>query len=175
MSLESSLIKLAATGDGDAQRLVYESLKQTLHCLILRIVGPEDVDDVTQDSFLKIFSSLHSFSFGSSFSTWAHRVAVNESLQHLRRSKRRPAAQLDDTDMPSKAHEPITELQDLFHVAFERIDPELRAILHLKESNEASYAEIAEILGIPEGTVGSRLNRARRELKSQLLALGWEE
>ena len=174
MSLESSLIRLAAAGDRDAQRLVYESLKDRLYRLIVRIVGPTEADDVTQDTFLQIFSSLHTLRFDSDFSTWAHRVAVNEALQHQRRTKRRPAAQLEDTDMPTKAQEPSMELQDLFHVAFERIEPELRAILHLKESNEASYEEIAEILGIPQGTVGSRLNRARRELRSQLVALGWE-
>lgn len=67
------------------------------------------------------------------------------------------------------------DLKELFDVALSRLDAELRMILDLKESQQLPYSEIAEIVGIPEGTVGSRLNRARRELKSHLLSLGWEE
>ena len=59
-------------------------------------------------------------------------------------------------------------------LAMSKIDPELRSVLQLKEIDELSYSQIAEIFEIPEGTVGSRLSRARKELKEQLVALGWE-
>ena len=61
----------------------------------------------------------------------------------------------------------------MLQVALSRIDPELRAILSLKEEQNLSYREIAETLDIPEGTVGSRLNRARKELREELEKLGW--
>lgn len=67
-----------------------------------------------------------------------------------------------------------SELSEILTRAMERIEPELRLIFQLKEIDELSYAQIGEIVGIPEGTVGSRLNRARRELRDQLLNLGWE-
>jgi RNA polymerase sigma-70 factor (ECF subfamily) len=67
-----------------------------------------------------------------------------------------------------------SELSEILTRAMERIEPELRWIFQLKEVDELSYAQIGEIVGIPEGTVGSRLNRARRELRDQLLNLGWE-
>jgi RNA polymerase sigma factor (sigma-70 family) len=66
------------------------------------------------------------------------------------------------------------ENAELVAKALQQIDPELRRIVELKELDELSYAEIGEIVGIPEGTVGSRLNRARKELQVILLNLGWE-
>ena len=66
------------------------------------------------------------------------------------------------------------EQQELLQAALQRIDPQLRAIFLLRELESQSYREIAQALAIPEGTVGSRLNRARRELKEHLAALGWE-
>ncbi len=61
----------------------------------------------------------------------------------------------------------------MLQVALSRIDPELRAVLSLKEEHHLSYREIAQTIGIPEGTVGSRLNRARKELRDELEKLGW--
>ena len=66
------------------------------------------------------------------------------------------------------------ENAELLEVAMLRIEPELRVVFQLKEMDELPYSQIAEIVGIPEGTVGSRLNRARTELRDQLPQLGWE-
>ena len=66
------------------------------------------------------------------------------------------------------------ENAELLEVAMLRIEPELRVVFQLKEMDELPYSQIAEIVGIPEGTVGSRLNRARTELRDQLTQLGWE-
>jgi RNA polymerase sigma-70 factor (ECF subfamily) len=132
---------------------------------------------VLQSTFLRIYSSIDSFRFDSEFTTWVHRIAVNESLQFLRRIRRHPLVHLDRGSMDR--HAALTgnrqELQDLFEVAFSRIDPESQAILHLREVEGAGYDVLAGILAIPAGTVGSRLNKARRELRGQLLSLGWEE
>ena len=81
MSLEDSLIRLAVTGDREAQRLVYESLKDSINRLVSRVVDVYDVDDVTQDIFLHLFCSLGSFRFESDFTTWVYRLAVNEAYR----------------------------------------------------------------------------------------------
>ena len=89
MSLEDSLIRLAATGDREAQRLIYESLAGAIGRLVSRVVDSSDVDDVTQDIFLHVFRTLGAFRFESQFSTWVYRLAVNDALQHLRQNFRR--------------------------------------------------------------------------------------
>ncbi|MBL8818448.1 MAG: sigma-70 family RNA polymerase sigma factor [Planctomyces sp.] len=173
MSLEDSLVKLAVTGDREAQRLIYDSLKGSVCRLVARIVALSDVDDVTQDVFLHVFSALSTFRFESQFSTWVYRLAVNDALQHLRRQRRREMVPLDNLEIPEPVLQPDVENNEMLSLAISKLEPELRVILHLKEEQEVDYATIAEILRIPEGTVGSRLNRARRELKKELLALGW--
>lgn len=79
MSLEDGLIRLAVTGDREAQRLLYESLKDSIGRLVSRVVETSDVDDVTQDIFLHVFCSLGSFRFESEFTTWVYRLAVNDA------------------------------------------------------------------------------------------------
>jgi len=106
MSLEDSLIKLAVTGDREAQRLIYESLKGSVSRLVARIVGASDVDDVTQDAFLHVFSALSSFRFESQFTTWVYRLVVNDALQHLRRKRSRNMVPLKDLEVPGPAPSP---------------------------------------------------------------------
>ena len=175
MVLANEVIEGAARGERESQRLIYESMGSRVYRTVYRIVGSSNVDDVTQDIFLHLFANLHKFRFESEFSTWVHRLAVNRALQHLRRSNRKSMVPIESlADVPATEKED-PDLHELFEVALSRLDTELCIILDLKESQDLSYNEIAEIVGIPEGTVGSRLNRARRELKGHLLALGWEE
>lgn len=176
MSIDGRCVGLAAGGDRAAQRVIYEALFDRVWRLLLRIVGPSDVDDVTQDLFMRLFSQLGSFRQESEFTTWVHRLAVNEGLQHLRKVRRRPVVPLEAAAANvcgDRASDQV-ERQEILEIALARIDQESRILLHLKEVERLSYAELAEILGIPEGTVGSRLNTARRELKHRLMALGWE-
>ena len=102
-----------------------------------------------------------------------YRLAVNESLQHLRRNRRKYRTldwePLDESQQPDGG-----EKKELLELALARIDPELRSIFLLREIEGLSYGDIAEALQIREGTVGSRLNRARRELKQHLSDLGFE-
>lgn len=177
MSIDGRSVGLAADGDRAAQRVVYEALFDRVWRLLLRIVGPTDVDDVTQDVFMRLFANLGSFRRESEFSTWVHRLAVNEGLQHLRKDRRRVLVPLDEAALTSRRGRESDhfERKELLEIALARLDDDSRILLHLKEVEQLSYAELAGILEIPEGTVGSRLNRARRDLKDRLLALGWEE
>jgi RNA polymerase sigma-70 factor (ECF subfamily) len=174
MSIDARCIQLASHGDRDAQRVIYEAHVERVYRLVLRLVGRSDAEDVTQNLFLQLFAKLKTFRHESEFATWVHRLAVNEALQHVRRVRRHAAVQLTSTNTAQVAVSNATDWKELFETAMSRIESELRLVLELKELEKMSYSQIAEILGIPEGTVGSRLNRARRELRDQLVALGWE-
>ena len=161
-------------GNRLTQRQLYDLCHQSIFRLAARIVGWQDAVDVTQEIFLQIFRSIGLFNGKSRFETWMYRLAVNESLQYLRRMRRWRNPTLDWEPMDDKHPEENAERKELLELALLRIDPELRAIFLLREVEGLSYQDIAKALQIPEGTVGSRLNRARRELQKILTEFGFE-
>lgn len=166
------LVSACLAGDRDAMQQIYEHCSDRVYALMVRIVGRQDADDLTQQVFLQLFRKLSQFGGGSKLETWLYRLATNEALQHLRRKKRQAAGPLvvePSAEDPDRLIE--SESIHMLEVALSRLDPELRAILALKEEQSLSYREIADSLGIPEGTVGSRLNRARKELRHELTKL----
>lgn len=162
-------------GDRGAQRRLYESFDRMVYRLMVRIVGVQEAADLTQQVFLHVFGTIGKYSGRGRFDRWLYRLAVNEAFQHLRRNRRRQHGSLvyEPAD-ESVGGDERTARKDLVEHGLARLDPELRSIFLLREIEELSYREIAETLDIPEGTVGSRLNRARRELKEHLVNLGWE-
>ncbi len=173
--VEAGLLARCLQGDRQAQQRLYEMTMHLVYRLMVRLVGLQDAADLTQQVYLKLFSKLDQFSGKSRFETWLYRLATNEALQFLRKNKNRKTKTLMgdpvNQDQPESERD---EQRELLEVAMERIDPELRSIFMLREVEKKSYREIAEIVGIPEGTVGSRLTRARRELQTHLVELGWE-
>ncbi len=157
-------------GDREAQRELYETHHGKLFRLAVRMVGQQDAADVAQQVFLQVFRKISQFSGRSQLGTWLYQVTVNECLQHLRRNERQQVQHLTDEPVDhAPAHTRRVELAELLEVALQQLDAELRAIFLLREVEELPYREIAEVVGIPEGTVGSRLNRARRLLRQYLL------
>ena len=132
-------------------------------------------DDLAQQVFLQAFRKIGQFSRKSQIGTWIYRVAVNEALQHLRKAKRSRVQLLEQEPMDRSpdSHENVDD-KELLEQAMGLLDPELRSAFLLREVEGLSYHEIANALEVPEGTVGSRLNRARRELRQHLTELGWE-
>lgn len=171
-------IKKAASGNRDYQRRVYELIASRVYRVIRKIVGQSDADDVMQDFVLQLFAKLDQFRFESSLETWTHRMAVNQSLQYLRKASRedqRVRKVALTTDMTNQTKESFqAEDAEILSLAMEKISGEQRAILHMKEVEGLVYDAISDVLGIPEGTVGSRLNKARKELRNSLIQLGWE-
>ena len=161
-------------GERSAFQQLYDHCHQRVFRLAVRMVGLQDAVDVTQQVFLQAFRSIGQFNGRSRFETWLYRLSVNESLQHLRRSRRRRFRALDWEPMDESHHGPDADRKELLEKALAQIDPQLRSIFLLREVDGLSYRDIAEALQIPEGTVGSRLNRARRELKQHLSDLGFE-
>lgn len=141
---------------------------------MLRMVGGEDAADLMQQAFLQLFRKIGRFAGRSSFDTWMYRLCVNEALQHLRRKQRRKFQSLLHEPASNAVHtSERNEQQELLQLALARLEPELRSIFILREIEGLSYREIAETIEVPVGTVGSRLNRARKELQQHLTELGW--
>lgn len=161
-------------GDSDSQRQLYDACLPLVYRLAVRMVGKQDAPDVTQQTFLRAFTRLDQFDGHARFNTWLYRLAVNEALQYLRKCRRwdQPSLEYEPAD-GRPAHDRQSDQKELLEEALSRLDPQLASIFLLRESEGLSYHEIALALEIPEGTVGSRLNRARRELQQHILALGW--
>jgi RNA polymerase sigma-70 factor, ECF subfamily len=171
-------IKNAASGSREYQRRVYELLAARVYRVIRKIVGTSDADDLMQDFVIQLFSKLDQFRFESSLETWAHRMAVNQCLQYLRKTNREALRAYKVALETEMSEDPNCQNQadeaEILNLAMEKISGEQRAILHMKEVEGLGYEAIASVLGIPEGTVGSRLNKARKELRTSLIQLGWE-
>lgn len=172
-------ISRASNGHRESQKHIYELLAARCYRVIRKIVGDSHADDVMQDFVVHLLSRLSQFRFESSLETWAHRMAVNQSLQYLRKIKRdeqriQKAAEAGEMSFDINRQIAAGEDIEVLELAMQRITGEQRAILHMKEVEGLGYTAIASVLGIPEGTVGSRLNKARNELRSSLIHLGWE-
>ncbi len=171
----SKAVEACQKGDPTAQRCLYEASNQNVYRLMVRMVGLQDAADLTQQVFLQVFRKIEQFSGQAHLGTWLYRVAVNEALQHLRRSKRLRLQVLEYEPMDdSSGRDKQIADEELLERALHGLEPDLRCAFLLREVEGLSYRQIADALQIPEGTVGSRLNRARRELKQHLLELGWE-
>lgn len=179
---EDKIIKKAVDGSAEAFEQLVVKYQTPIYRLCLRMTGnPEDAADLTQESFLKAWRALDTFRFGSGFSTWLFRLASNTCLDHLRAQKRRPVLPLtlEDNDgeemtldPPDSAPTPeeallASEEQERLNKALAQLDPQQRHILTLRVVNDLSYTEIAEILEIKEGTVKSRIARARDALRKK--------
>lgn len=169
------LVEGAQRDDPDSQRALYYASREKVFRIAERMVGSNDADDVSQQAFLKLFQTIRQFHGESRFETWMHRLVVNECLQHLRSRRRRPATALDvEPQSEGVSHVRAIEGKEMMERALDRLEPELRALLVLREIEQLSYTEIASIAGLNEGTVASRLNRARHEMRESLTRLGWE-
>jgi RNA polymerase sigma-70 factor (ECF subfamily) len=168
------VIAACRVGDADAFQRMYDVHVQRVFRLAARMVGVNDASDVTQLVFLNVFRSIRNFKGESRFDTWLYRLTVNESLQHLRRNRRWRCRELDWEPMERSRQLEAPEQREILDRALAKVDPDLRAIFLLREVEQLAYREIAAVLEMSEGTVASRLNRARRELQAALLDLGWQ-
>ncbi|MBI3547600.1 MAG: sigma-70 family RNA polymerase sigma factor [Elusimicrobia bacterium] len=154
--------------------------------LALRLTGnPADAEDLAQDALLRALKGIKEFRGDSQAKTWLYRIVVNTWKNRVRYEKRRgfwktvslnlfsgddqdaePAFKADDA--PADAHLDSDERAGAVQKALLELDEDSRAVLVLRELQEQSYDQIAQALGVPEGTVKSRLSRAREALKEKL-------
>lgn len=182
---EIELILAAQKGDLEAFNqlvLVYQDLVFRQSCYMLG--DPDGAADVTQEVFIKAFTSLSTFR-GGSFKAWLLRTATNTTYDELRRRKRHfnmPLFPVNEDDEendavrwmidPAPEPEELTEIQenaDLIHHLISQLKPAYQAALVLVDLQGLDYEEAAQFLEVPVGTVKSRLARARMQLKDQLL------
>ncbi|MEO6121642.1 MAG: sigma-70 family RNA polymerase sigma factor [Acidimicrobiales bacterium] len=157
-------------GDGEALDRLLRRHYDRLHGLCRRLTGNEaDADDATQEALIAIARGLTGGRFDgrSRFSTWAYRVATNACLDELRRRSRRPLATSSvDFEAASTAVAPDSAAAERIDVdrALARLPVDFRAAVVLRDLCQLDYAEIAEVLGVPPGTVRSRIARGRAAL-----------
>lgn len=187
-TLELRQIEAAARGDAAARQSLFERYREVAYRVALRITGRhEDALDAVQDGFIRAFDGLAEFQRESGFQTWLLRIVSNRALDLVRARRVRLAVPLisDDEDCraavladersprPGAALEQ-SELAERLRAAIEALPPDQRAVFALYATGELSYGQIAEALGIPIGTVMSRLFHARRRLYEKLPDLAAE-
>jgi RNA polymerase sigma-70 factor (ECF subfamily) len=168
------LIAAAQAGDRDALDTLLRRHYDRLYALCRRLAGNDaDALDATQEALIAIVRGLPRFDGRARFATWAYRVATNACLDELRRRKRRPQLGLSDDDIgerPGRSAPIADSVADRLDVdaALAQLTPEYRAAVVLRDLCTLDYAEIADVLEIPIGTVRSRIARGRAQLADLL-------
>ncbi len=165
---ERELLSAASRGDEGALREILRRFRGMVVNLAYQMVGNlDDAEDIAQEAFLRMLRFAHRFK-GGSLKAWLCRLTVNLCLDHL---KRRPKEEA----LNGSATAPSPDLDEAMAVrwALSKLPPHLRAVLILRELHQLEYAEIAEALRLPLGTVKSRLAEARRKFKEIWLSM-WE-
>lgn len=187
---ERQLLDQLRQGDrGALGELLSAHQKQVYHVCLRMVSNPDDAAELTQDVLLRAIEHVDDFRAGSKFSTWMVRIAMNLSISHLRRRKVRRATSIDaeaggnsDADGGDQArqlkemiadgrepqpHERVEqdEQVDRLLAGVDRLDESLKSVLVLRDFEQMDYKQMAEVLGVPVGTVKSRLFRARVSLR----------
>jgi RNA polymerase sigma-70 factor (ECF subfamily) len=172
---EGALIEAALSGDASAFEGLVIRHQDRLHHAMIHVTGSvHDAEEVTQEAFIRAFVKLDTFQQNSQFFTWLYRVAFNIALSRKRRQKVRLSLDQQREEIGEEvvcggeAVDANMIRQDdvsLVQLALQQLSDEHRSILVLREMNESSYEEMAEILELSIGTVRSRLNRARKQLR----------
>jgi RNA polymerase sigma-70 factor (ECF subfamily) len=177
-----SLIEQCLSGDQEAWETIVRQHWRKVFNVAYKFVGKHDeAEDLTQDIFLKIFRALGTFDRRANFQTWIISISRNLCIDHYRsvRKERQTIAREVDTGElqpastergPYHAAE-HQDLRGLLRQALQTLPTTLRTAVVLRDLQELSYQEIADRLGLPEGTVKSRINRGRIELARQLKRL----
>ena len=181
-SATDGLIERCLEGDQVSWEQIVRLHWRKVFNVAYKFVGKHDeAEDLTQDIFLKIFRSLHTFDRRANFQTWLISVSRNLCIDHYR-SVRKERETIDrdvdagDLSPVSREVSPYASLEHanqraLLREALDLLAPTLRSAVLLRDIKEYSYQEIADTLGLPEGTVKSRINRGRLELARQIRRL----
>jgi len=171
------LLQRCLSGENSAWESLLRVYTRKIYNLCCRFTGRvEEAEDLTQEVFIKVFQTLRTFDAAQgSFSTWLHRVARNHLVDHYRRTKKdRITASIEDDletiqEKPSPGtgpagHLEAREREEQLQRGLDRLSPDLREAVVLRDLHDLDYLEISQVLGVPQGTVKSRINRGRLEL-----------
>jgi len=180
----NALVRRCVAGDAAAWQDIVQQYHRRIYNICYRFCGsPDDAADLTQEVFIRMYRTLSSYDASrASFMTWVTTVTRNLLVDHFRKGKydrvtdsldaapgsqeegRTLAEKLEDPSASPEARVRSQEAQKLVHQALARLSPELREAVILRDLQDMDYKEIATVLNVPEGTVKSRINRARTEL-----------
>lgn len=177
LDADSILVERCLEGDQGSWEDLVKVHTRRVYAICYRFVGKdEEAQDLTQEVFLRIFKTLHSFRAGEgSFSVWLTRLTRNLLIDNYRRTKGERMTDSLETQLPMIEETSLAggrtdgllagrEASELLQGALQKLSPELREAVILRDLQEMEYREIAITLSVPEGTVKSRLNRGRAEL-----------
>jgi RNA polymerase sigma-70 factor (ECF subfamily) len=185
---ERRLIRRLRDRDEKAFRELVEDYRDRVYNLTYRMMGNhEEAEDLAQEVFITVFKSIDSFRGESKFSTWLYRISANHCknrIKYLSRRHDRAKAEFDEQQgnasaaaavaVPKPPTRPDHQLQGMqiekvLQELISELDEEQRVLVVLRDIEELSYEEICEITGLPEGTVKSRLHRARLALRKKMM------
>jgi len=185
--VDQQLVVRAQQGDKRAYELLVLKYQRKLARLLSRLVGdPAEVEDVTQEAFIKAYRALPSFRGESAFYTWLYRIGINTAKNYLVAMGRRAptstgfdneeAENFEDADQLRDANTPEDELHGkeiaaVVNHAMDALPEDLRTAITLREIEGLSYEEIASVMNCPIGTVRSRIFRAREAIATELRPL----
>ena len=178
------LVRRCVGGDAAAWEEIVQRHHRRIYNICYRFAGsPDDASDLTQEVFIKIYRTLGTFDGSrAAFMTWVTTVTRNLLVDHLRKGKYDRVTdsleatsggqengltlgeQLEDQSVSPEQHVQSQQVQKMVHEGLQKLSPELREALILRDLQDMDYKEIAQVLKIPEGTVKSRINRGRTEL-----------
>lgn len=174
---EKDLIEACKRRDSSAFRQIYEMYKDKVFSLSFYMTGDKEAaKDITQQIFMKVFTSILTFQHKASFSSWLFRLAVN-MCRDYQRSARRMKMFSSAMNNSIEAYEPAPTVEESLCKEYAlgmvqrivmKLSPKLRTVIVLKYVEDLSYSEIAELLGCSIGTVSSRLNRSHKILAEEL-------
>lgn len=183
---DAQLVVRVQRGDKQAFNVLVLKYQHKIMSVVSRFIQDHsEIQDVTQEAFIKAYSAMHNFRGDSAFYTWVYRIAINTAKNHIVSNKRRVQGwECQDV------HEPVTQIHEQLHSletpesnmacaeiehaiqhSLEKLPDELRTAIKLREFNGLSYDEIADIMQCPVGTVRSRIFRAREAIDAILKPL----
>jgi RNA polymerase sigma-70 factor (ECF subfamily) len=177
LNTETSLVERCLTGDQNAWEELVRVHTKRVYAIAYRFTNKEsEAQDLTQEVFLRVFKTLASFRAGEgSFTVWLTRLTRNLLVDHYRRTRNERVTDAIEDKLPTLEEKTTLESRadgmlagreagELLQAALQKLSPELRETVILRDLEELDYREIARVLDVPEGTVKSRLNRGRAEL-----------
>ena len=181
---DETLVARVQDGDLSAYDYLVQRYKERLYATVYHMTSNhEDANDLVQDAFIKAYKSIKSFKRESSFYTWIYRIAVNRTINHLKRGKNRQYFSLDDIDtqiqndpdfvellsyITPRREVALTELQEKLNGALQKLSESHRAVVVMHDVQGLTHADIAKAIHCSEGTVRSRLFYARQQLQGLL-------
>ena len=171
--IETDVLESASKGDIGAFEKIYKATSGFVYNVAWRVTrNSQDAQEVTQDVFMKIYRNLNSFRFRSSFRTWVYRITINTAINRYRKARRENRERIEYDKVKHLVWDAPAETagierddnKNILHGLLDRLNPEQKTCIILREIEGLSYKDISVALNIPVNTVRSRLKRGREAL-----------